>query len=339
MPKGACLLLVRRKDDPSAVSAMSHAAFPTPPPEIEACSGDEGDVVVVRVGPEHVSDLVETFRGAAIDESSPATVSLRFDATGPFAVSPAQVASLAEALRSPPLVGRVSELWLDECWLGREGWSTLAPVAREGADAFTSIRAVGDEIDEVAAAHVAVTLEKCTNLRSLCLARNPMGDAGAVALAPGLAACASLTALTVSRCGIGDAGAAAVARALPSTLIALDASSNEMTSLGLGHLAAEIRAGRTPSLTRLNLSGNDVGPGEVPNSPRRCRLVRRNSKHWIFADVFSPIPGSDGLHRHCRSASASRRYISAATARETRRRRRLPPRSQTVRDWRSSAWR
>lgn len=261
LPKGACLLLVRRKDDPSAVSAMSHAAFPTPPPEIEACSGDEGDVVVVRVGPEHVSDLVETFRGAAIDESLPATVSLRFDATGPFAVSPAQVASLAEALRSPPLVGRVSELWLDECWLGREGWSTLAPVAREGADAFTSIRAVGDEIDEVAAAHVAVTLEKCTNLRSLCLARNPMGDAGAVALAPGLAACASLTALTVSRCGIGDAGAAAVARALPSTLIALDASSNEMTSLGLGHLAAEIRAGRTPSLTRLNLSGNDVGPG------------------------------------------------------------------------------
>ena len=210
---------------------------------------------------------------------------------------------------------------------------------REGADAFTSIRAVGDEIDEVAAAHVAVTLEKCTNLRSLCLARNPMGDAGAVALAPGLAACASLTALTVSRCGIGDAGAAAVARALPSTLIALDASSNEMTSLGLGHLAAELRAGRTPSLTRLNLSGNDVGPGEVPNSPRRCRRVRRNSKHWIFADVFSPIPGSDGLHRHCRSASASRRYISAATARETRRRRRLPLRSQTVRDWRSSAWR
>ena len=121
--------------------------------------------------PEHVSDLVETFRGAAIDESSPATVSLRFDATGPFAVSPRASCALAEALRAPPLVGRVSELWLDQCWLGREGWSTLAPVAREGADAFTSIRAVGDEIDEVAAAHVAVTLEKCTNLRNRCVSR------------------------------------------------------------------------------------------------------------------------------------------------------------------------
>lgn len=263
LPKGACLLLVRRQDDPSAVSvsAMHRAASPPPPPEVEACPGDEGGAVVVRVGPEHASDLAEAFRRAAIDESSTATVSLRFDATGPSAVTPAQVASLAEALRAPPLAGRVSELWLDECWLGGEGWSILAPAAREGADALTSIRAAGDEIDEVAAAHVAVTLETCVNLRSLCLARNPMGDAGAVALAPGLAACVSLTSLTVSRCGMGDAGAAAVARALPSTLIALDASSNEITSLGLGHLAAELRAGRTPSLTRLNLSGNDVGPG------------------------------------------------------------------------------
>ena len=188
LPKGACLLLVRRKDDPSAVSAMSRAAFPTQPPEIEACSRDEGDVVVVHVGPEHVSDLVETFRGAAIDESSPATVSLRFDATGPFAVSPAQVASLAEALRAPPLVGRVSELPPPGGSVEEE-LAAAAPVAREGADAFTSIRAVGDEIDEVAAAHVAVTLEKCTNLRSLCLARNPMGDAGAVALIAGLPPC------------------------------------------------------------------------------------------------------------------------------------------------------
>jgi Ran GTPase-activating protein (RanGAP) involved in mRNA processing and transport len=93
------------------------------------------------------------------------------------------------------------------------------------------------------------------------LSHNPLDNYGAITIAGGLASCNVLTFLTLSNCEIGDAGVAALVRALPQALLELDLSSNAITALGLAHVATSLRFLQTPSLTHLNFSGNEVGPG------------------------------------------------------------------------------
>lgn len=255
LPKGTCLLLVRKSHGFHGVQSAQGQNFTLP----QVCSG------TLRIGPEHIDDsFVESCCRAGLEPNTPSVISVEVDATGPISVTPLQAEALSMALCSPPLSGRVSELRFKECWLGGEGWSHLAPGLSSGgcAQKLSVLSATGDEIGQAAAAALSRMLPDCLRLSCLCLKHNPLGDAGALTLASGLASTSNmLTSLTLSHCCIGDAGVTALARILPQSLSELDVSSNEFTTLGLADIATALRLAKTPALTHLNISGNEVGPG------------------------------------------------------------------------------
>ena len=258
LPQGACLLLLRRREDASR-GEYDDPKWAAEPPVLVTVP--DSSAMELRVSPEHLDGQAAASSLAEAASGSTSSVSVCVDATGPFAVTPQRASALREALGLTCCEGKISAIRLIECWLGAEGWTSLAPGLRDRASSLVSFSAEGDEIDAVAAATLGESLAVCARLETVRFARNPIGDAGAEALSRNPAAFAGLISLTLSRCELGDVGAGAVARALPVSLTALDLSSNEITALGLGHLAAVWRDGRTPSLARLNISGNDVGPG------------------------------------------------------------------------------
>jgi Ran GTPase-activating protein (RanGAP) involved in mRNA processing and transport len=260
LPTGACLLLLRRRDE-AASRDKENTTWKIDPPALVTIA--DHAAMELRVAAEHLDDdAVASSLAEAIGGTSAATsVSVCVNATGPFAVTPQRAHKLGEALGADTCEGRISGIHLTESWLGAEGWATLAPSLKRRAASLVSFSAEGDEIDDAAAAILGEVLAVCANLETVRFARNPLGDAGVEALARNVASFAGLTSLTLSRCDIADIGAAAVAKALPVTLTMLDLSSNEITALGLGDLSAAWRQGKCPALTRLNISGNDVGPG------------------------------------------------------------------------------
>ena len=185
LPKGTCLLLVR-PDGFSGSDGTSAALLSSPELRTRKVLDGEEAALELHVGPEHLDDnLPEACHRAGVDAadgaaSNPA-VSVEVDATGPISVTPVQAEALSRAFCAPPLIGRVSELRLKDCWLGNEGWSRLGPCLSSGggcAQTLSLISATGDEIDEVAASTIARMLPHCKKLGSLCLTRNPLGDAG-----------------------------------------------------------------------------------------------------------------------------------------------------------------
>jgi Ran GTPase-activating protein (RanGAP) involved in mRNA processing and transport len=258
LPQGACLLLLRRREDLSRGGYDDSKWIPEPPVSVTV---PHSSAMELQISPEHLDGQAAASSLAEAASGSASSVSVCVNATGPFAVTPPRASALGQALGGTSCEGRISAIRLIECWLGAEGWTSLAPGLKKRASSLVSFSAEGDEIDAAAAATLGETLAVCTRLETVRLARNPLGDAGAEALSRNPAAFAGLTSLTLSRCDIGDVGAGAVARALPVSLTALDLSSNEITALGLGDLAAVWRQGRTPSLARLDISGNDIGPG------------------------------------------------------------------------------
>ena len=258
LPQGACLLLLRRRKDASSAGHDDPKWVAEPPVLL---SVPDSPAMELRVSPEHLDGQAAASSLAEAASGSASSVSVCVNATGPFAVTPQRASVLGEAIGDTRCEGRISAIGLIECWLGAKGWTSLAPGLHECATSLVSFSAEGDEIDAVAAATLGETLAGCARLETVRLARNPLGDAGAEVLSRNAAAFAGLISLTLSRCELRDDGAGAVARALPVSLTTLDLSSNEITALGLGHLAAVWRDGKSPSLARLNLSGNDIGPG------------------------------------------------------------------------------
>ena len=258
LPQGACLLLLRRREDASRGGYDDSKWTPEP---LVLVTVPHSSAMELRVSPEHLDGQAAVSSLAEAASGSASSVSVCVNATGPFAVTPQRASALGEALGGTSCEGRISAIRLIECWLGAEGWTSLAPGLRERASSLVSFSAEGDEIDAAAAATLGETLAVCARLETVRLVRNPLGDAGAEALSRNPAAFAGLTSLTLSRCDIWDVGASAVASALSRLPTTLDLSSNEITALGLGDLAAVWREGRTPSLARLNISGNELGPG------------------------------------------------------------------------------
>tara|TARA_B110000977_G_scaffold158602_1_gene202178 strand:- start:21042 stop:22967 length:1926 start_codon:yes stop_codon:yes gene_type:complete len=260
LPTGACLLLLRRRDDMSSTD-KENTERKTEPPALVTMP--DHSAVELRVAVEHLdeNELASLLADAIAGTSAATSLSVRVNATGPFAVTPTRAHTLGEALGADTCEGRISSIHVIETWLGAEGWAQLAPSLKRRASSLVSFSAEGDEIDAAAGAILGEALVMCTKLETVRFARNPLGDAGAAALSRNVASFAGLTSLTLSRCDIGDVGAAAVAKALPVTLMMLDLSSNEITALGLGYLSAVWREGKVPALSRLNISGNDIGPG------------------------------------------------------------------------------
>ena len=258
LPQGACLLLLRRREDASR-GGHDNPKWAAEPPVLVSVL--DSPAMELRVSPEHLDGQAAASSLAEAASGSASSVSVCVNATGPFAVTPQRASVLREALRGTSCKGRISAIRLIECWLGTEGWTSLAPCLHDCASSLVSFSTEGDEIDAVAAATLGEALAGCARLKTIKLVRNPLGDAGAEVLSQNPATFAGLISLTLSRCELGDIGAGAVARALPVCLTTLDLSSNEITALGLGHLTAVWRDGKTPSLTRLNISGNDIGPG------------------------------------------------------------------------------
>jgi Ran GTPase-activating protein (RanGAP) involved in mRNA processing and transport/predicted nicotinamide N-methyase len=252
LPRGTCLLLIRCVGDCDDDEVEEIA----PPPSIVT----REHVLEVTIGPEHIDDILpETCRAAGLgNERSPAG-SLIVDATGPFAVTQDQVEVLSKALGASPLCGSVSKFTVRECWIG-DKWPSMARGLSSCAQSLALLHANGDEIGSVAAGVVGDFTSSCPNLHTLDLSRNPFGDAGAEAFAVGFASCAALSSLTLAHCHIGDGGAAALARAFPRSLTTLNLSNNEITALGLSDIATALRLGKTPLLTHLILSGNEIGP-------------------------------------------------------------------------------
>ena len=259
LPKGTCLLLVR--------SSSCHSSGITS----DVCDQSSSPMSLQRlasrtelcIGPQHVDDsLAQSCYKAGVDPRTISAISLEVDATGPVSITAHQAKALSRALCQPPLTRKVTELRLRECWLGHEGWSWLAPGILEGcAQTLSLLSAVGDEIGHAAASTIADVLLGCPRLTSLHLTHNPLDNAGGIALARGLASSNLLCSLTLSHCNIGDAGLMAIANAIPHSLLELDMSNNQFSALGLADLATALKLAKTPTLTRLNISGNDVGPG------------------------------------------------------------------------------
>ena len=179
-------------------------------------------------------------------------------------------------------------------------------------------------------------------LRSLCLAGNHVGEAGAEALAQALlAARCSLTFLDLRHNDIGAEGCAALAQSLgarssPAAVAALAAA-------GRGeHERKGYRAGAAPAapggssqpvtasdcaeadastLRTLHVSRNDVGDRGVRRSPRRCAPTAR-SRRWASATTRWAMTGSRPSTLRCARAQTS----CASTCRSCSGKRRSMPR-------------
>ena len=179
-------------------------------------------------------------------------------------------------------------------------------------------------------------------LRSLCLAGNHVGEAGAEALAQALlAARCSLTFLDLRHNDIGAEGCAALAQSLgarssPAAVAALAAA-------GRGeHERKGYRAGAAPAapggssqpvtasdcaeadastLRTLHVSRNDVGDRGVRRSPRRCAPTAR-SRRWASATTRWVMTGSRPSTLRCARAQTS----CASTCRSCSGKRRSMPR-------------
>jgi len=255
LPKGACLLLLRRPDDRTPMETND-----TERP-IEVMHPDGSDAWELRLGPEHLdNDLPAACGSFGLDDASSSDVIVSVDATGPFSVTLDQAQALGDAFDRPPLEGRLSRLSVKECWLGSGGWSRLGPGLSRASSSLSGLCVVGDELDEDAARSISDILVACSGIVDLELDRNPLGDPGAAALAAGVASCDALTRLSLTHCEIGSSGAAAIASALPRTLVELDLSGNGIDAIGMGHVAGAVRELKVPKLALLNVSGNEIGP-------------------------------------------------------------------------------
>ena len=208
LPQGACLLLLRRREDLSRGGYDDSKWIPEPPVSVTV---PHSSAMELQISPEHLDGQAAASSLAEAASGSASSVSVCVDATGPFAVTPQRASALREALGVTCCEGKISAIRLIECWLGAEGWTSLAPGLRDRASSLVSFSAEGDEIDAVAAATLGESLAVCARLETVRFARNPLGDAGAEALSRNPAAFAGLISLTLSRCELGDVGAGAVA--------------------------------------------------------------------------------------------------------------------------------
>lgn len=150
--------------------------------------------------------------------------------------------------------------------LGPEGAARIATAAARSELRLTSVDLRDNQLGDAGVCHVAkvvLTVHGAANgaVRILDLGWNRIGPTGAVSLADMLVArsCA-LTLLDLECNDLADEGAICLARALPqcSTLQTLRLGGNRIAVAGGKSIAAEVL--RAPSLEKLDISRNYLGP-------------------------------------------------------------------------------
>ncbi|MCP5084656.1 MAG: GTPase, partial [Alphaproteobacteria bacterium] len=126
-------------------------------------------------------------------------------------------------------------------------------------------------------------LAALTNLTTLDLRNNNLGDAGA----KHLAALTDLTALDLSGNKLGDAGAKHLAAL--TNLTTLDLRNNNLGDAGAKHLAA------LTDLTALDLSGNKLGDAGVKHLAALTNLTTLDLRNNNLGDL-TPLAGLPMLH-------------------------------------------
>ena len=180
--------------------------------------------------------------------------------------------ALAAALveRGTPL----ALLSVGDASLACAGVAALAAGLAAGViEADLELRGVGAA--GVAALAAALADAVAPSLRTLRLARNPLGCAGATALVPGMR---WLAAVDVSGCGVGDAGVSALAAALagaPSLARLVLGANPDVTPAGVAALADALSA--APALASLSLAGcarvADAGAASLAAALPLCSLL------------------------------------------------------------------
>eukprot|EP00277_Geminigera_cryophila_P005605 CAMPEP_0179414124 /NCGR_PEP_ID=MMETSP0799-20121207/5486_1 /TAXON_ID=46947 /ORGANISM="Geminigera cryophila, Strain CCMP2564" /LENGTH=281 /DNA_ID=CAMNT_0021186685 /DNA_START=303 /DNA_END=1149 /DNA_ORIENTATION=- len=133
----------------------------------------------------------------------------------------------------------------------------------------------GNDIDETASSSLReACIGRFTNLTSLKLSQNPIGDKGMLEMALGLAGLGALRSLQIFNCEITDAGAAAIGAALASLpcLRKLEVAYNRISHDGFRLITEWLLVeGSRNRLTHINIDGNVCGD-EVTESFQRLLL-------------------------------------------------------------------
>ena len=157
--------------------------------------------------------------------------------------------------------GRLAALRLERCQLGDADAELLAASAPGTGGVQLHLSVGFNNLTELGCRHLAVMAAR-GDLRSLSVAWNPVGNAGARALSEALrAATCRLTMLDARHCDIHTVGAVALASALPgcSSLHSLDLSFNHIGPDGAAALAAVLQLWQSGPLRELDVSHNDIG--------------------------------------------------------------------------------
>lgn len=151
-----------------------------------------------------------------------------------LAYNPLQARPLRRIARGMVACKPLASLDLEGCGIGTDGAAALAGAILEvESHGLTALNLAANKLAQVeAAASVASLISGCGSLEVLCLARNPIGDAGAAEVAeslrPDRSPVSALRQLDLSSCRIGTVGATRLAQCLAdnATLRSLRLSDN-----------------------------------------------------------------------------------------------------------------
>jgi hypothetical protein len=169
----------------------------------------------------------------------------------------AGLASILEALEKN--AKDITELNLANCSIDDAGVVAVLPVLKANSGKLISLDLSGNKLTASGVSNLVAAVEGCHSLTQLKLANNQIANAGAIASL--LKKASHVRSVLLAGNQLGDAGATAIAEACASAdgVSELDLSNNGLTSAGVAAVLAAIA--KSQSLNRVTLSDNKIASG------------------------------------------------------------------------------